>query len=618
MDSTKPEGPSICEVLAAKDREIAHLNGLLARQAPEANRPLFAVLGARMANALHEIARNRQPVTDLAAGNLERLANSYLDACSVKVLAINPAPPVSAAEQPGGATGSIEDINRIWSAMPATLNNEPFVRSLYKSALAAAHLARQDQAAPEEFDISGAKEQSEAWFAVCGVLSEIAPHWQTKARNGMESAVATIRSLAAPAVGSAPQAAELVELLKAIRPNYGAVGSRDVDVTAQRKRIDRAIGLLSASAPQAERASAAPDKLRLAAREMTAALDEHEWAEHVSDDPDAAALEHQITFLIGEHDRLSAIVRAATVAEKDVSAAATYQPGAQQAAVPVAQEAEQMGGAQADDLDMQTIRERDYNADMADKLAAGIAEHFEQDIGEHSSDNCPWLRALEILDTKPELAPCAGTAATAQATPAASSESQPTDLSKQLRRDAEFVGMAQYIQVRPQMLLAAASEIERYYGGMLAWKRTAEAKDREFAAASSESVADDDEFMRLVNEASQAAQYADHGKRARRAFEELAGYIESLIAARVAGVRKDAEQNIGLLHIVVEQLKTRLTAADACIEKMDGVRKDALEEAANICDGVNNYDNPMTARDCADAIRALPASPASGSQEGGA
>jgi hypothetical protein len=61
-----------------------------------------------------------------------------------------------------------------------------------------------------------------------------------------------------------------------------------------------------------------------------------------------------------------------------------------------------------DDLDLQTIRERDYNADMADKLAAGIAEHFGLDIGEHSSANCPWRNALDILNTKPEFVPCAG------------------------------------------------------------------------------------------------------------------------------------------------------------------------------------------------------------------
>jgi hypothetical protein len=53
--------------------------------------------------------------------------------------------------------------------------------------------------------------------------------------------------------GEAPQA-DLVELLKAIRPNYGAVGSRDVDVTAQRERIDRAIVLLSI--PNGEQAAA--------------------------------------------------------------------------------------------------------------------------------------------------------------------------------------------------------------------------------------------------------------------------------------------------------------------------------------------------------------------------
>jgi hypothetical protein len=39
------------------------------------------------------------------------------------------------------------------------------------------------------------------------------------------------------------------------------------------------------------------------------------------------------------------------------------------------------------------------------------------------------------------------------------------------------------------------------------------------------------------------------------------------------------------------------------------VRAAALEEAADICDRVNNYDNPMTAGDCADAIRALKGTP---------
>jgi hypothetical protein len=35
----------------------------------------------------------------------------------------------------------------------------------------------------------------------------------------------------------------------------------------------------------------------------------------------------------------------------------------------------------------------------------------------------------------------------------------------------------------------------------------------------------------------------------------------------------------------------------------------AIERCALVCDGVNNYDNPMTARDCAEAIRALKGKP---------
>ena len=36
-------------------------------------------------------------------------------------------------------------------------------------------------------------------------------------------------------------------------------------------------------------------------------------------------------------------------------------------------------------------------------------------------------------------------------------------------------------------------------------------------------------------------------------------------------------------------------------------REQALEEAARVCDSVDNYANPMTACDCAYAIRALKA-----------
>lgn len=38
--------------------------------------------------------------------------------------------------------------------------------------------------------------------------------------------------------------------------------------------------------------------------------------------------------------------------------------------------------------------------------------------------------------------------------------------------------------------------------------------------------------------------------------------------------------------------------------------RDGMEQAAGVCDNVNNFDNPMTSGDCADLIRALAAKPA--------
>lgn len=56
---------------------------------------------------------------------------------------------------------------------------------------------------------------------------------------------------------------------------------------------------------------------------------------------------------------------------------------------------------------------------------------------------------------------------------------QPTDLSKQLREYAADSGYSHNDYA--DTMLAAASEIERYYGGMMAWKKTAEAKDRKLS-----------------------------------------------------------------------------------------------------------------------------------------
>jgi hypothetical protein len=61
-------------------------------------------------------------------------------------------------------------------------------------------------------------------------------------------------------------------------------------------------------------------------------------------------------------------------------------------------------------------------------------------------------------------------------------QAAPTDLSKRLRAIADSVTGNNPAMVTPKCLADAADEIERYYGGMMNWKRTAEAKDREFAA----------------------------------------------------------------------------------------------------------------------------------------
>lgn len=45
----------------------------------------------------------------------------------------------------------------------------------------------------------------------------------------------------------------------------------------------------------------------------------------------------------------------------------------------------------------QTLAERDEYHDMADKLADAIADHLLVEIGEHSSSNCPWMRALDAI-----------------------------------------------------------------------------------------------------------------------------------------------------------------------------------------------------------------------------
>ena len=60
-----------------------------------------------------------------------------------------------------------------------------------------------------------------------------------------------------------------------------------------------------------------------------------------------------------------------------------------------------------------------------------------------------------------------------------------------------------------------------------------------------------------------------------------------------------AAKDVGLLHPDAKAASRIVFDFAAIIEKR------TIERCAAICDSVNNYDNPMTATDCAAAIRKL-------------
>lgn len=82
--------------------------------------------------------------------------------------------------------------------------------------------------------------------------------------------------------------------------------------------------------------------------------------------------------------------------------------------------------------------------------------------------------------------------------------------------------------------------------------------------------------------------------------------MESIGADKFEDSRPKPEQFIELIDAAMDLCAGLQPAAQVPSADRDNV----LEEAARICDSVNNHDNPMTARDCADAIRALKTSAA--------
>lgn len=62
----------------------------------------------------------------------------------------------------------------------------------------------------------------------------------------------------------------------------------------------------------------------------------------------------------------------------------------------------------------ESLAENDRRHKMCDALAEGAASHFGEFIGEHSNANCPWINALQLLNTRPEFMRCGCGATTAQ------------------------------------------------------------------------------------------------------------------------------------------------------------------------------------------------------------
>lgn len=152
-----------------------------------------------------------------------------------------------------------------------------------------------------------------------------------------------------------------------------------------------------------------------------------------------------------------------------------------------------------------------------------------------------------------------------------------TDLSKQLRDIAAPHDMGSYVQVRPQMLIAAATEIERYYGGMMAWKKTAEAKDREVEAPSAGSV-DTPEFCDLITELDAGHEEVNH-ERSKKAWAALIAHIDSLLsAARKAAPGWLTEADGQLLHEAVTALEKAGHSRLAGLLKMTAKRAPVGEQ----------------------------------------
>jgi hypothetical protein len=209
----------------------------------------------------------------------------------------------------------------------------------------------------------------------------------------------------------------------------------------------------------------------------------------------------------------------------------------------------------------------------------------------------------------------------ATAAPAAPVQTaEPTDLSKRLRQYAARAPEHAVRSIATKDLIAAADEIDRYYGGMMAWKQTAEKKDRDWNA----------ERMGRENDRIAARVAAPvHAALEQAQPEQIARVILKLIGEGAMdwkaapgidpddGFNSDREELNVLASLVNKALAAPTSTAVRDQALADA--QDAAEQVMRAADDASESAESIGAFRCVNTIKALrtPSTPEASEQQGG-
>jgi hypothetical protein len=256
--------------------------------------------------------------------------------------------------------------------------------------------------------------------------------------------------------------------------------------------------------------------------------------------------------------------------------------------------------------------------DFVDAALAAPAQTKSHDIGALQEQSEAWFAVADVLHevspgwhSKGETGMASAVAAIRAL--AAPVQPSPTDLSKRLRDCARLLD-----QTRPEyaaLMVSAADEIERYYGGMMAWKQTAEKKDRDWNAE--RMGRENDRIAARLAAPVQAEQAPDEDNFPISA--STYGSLEECEKERVRRAAVQAEQaqaepdnwNDFIKSCGYEEVapgsfqKPAAPALPAQAGQAAAVRAAALEEAAKLCESLVKKHGLHSNFICAMGLRAL-------------